>query len=69
MERTFPLKAQYQATGLRHLLGVIFDGFARFQYLSHFLRSYSALKHALERMDAEENFGINHSWNPVRYNS
>ena len=68
MERTFPLKAQNQSAWLRHLRGVIFDGFPRFQYLSHFLRSYSALKHALERMDAEENFGINHSWNPVLYN-
>lgn len=60
MERTFPLKAQDQATRLRHLGGVIFDGLPCFQGLPHFLRGNFALEHTLNSVDAEEEFGVVH---------
>ncbi|MDQ2692559.1 MAG: hypothetical protein M3Y68_11040 [Chloroflexota bacterium] len=54
MERTFPLKAQEQATGLRHFRRVIFDDLSRLYRLRDFLERDIALEHALNGMDAEQ---------------
>lgn len=57
MERAFALKAQDQPTRLRHFGGVIFDHIFGFKRTADFARGYFALKHALNRMGAVENFG------------
>ena len=60
MERTIPMKPQYQVTRLRHLGRIIFKGLPSFQCFPHFLHGNIALKHALNGMHAEEDFGIFH---------
>jgi hypothetical protein len=60
MERTLPLKPQYQAAWLGHFCRVIFDGLPRFDGSQYFLYGNFPLKHTLNGVDTEKGFGNVH---------
>ena len=57
MKRTFALKAHDQSARFGHFGGVIFDHIFSFESLADFGWGYFAFKHALNGVDAVENFG------------
>ena len=60
MKWTFALKPQDQSARLRHFSRVIFNGLTRLKRLRNISRGNIALKHTLNGMHPEDDFGCIH---------
>lgn len=58
MQRTLPLEAKGQPSGLRHLRRIVFDGFARPNGMADAFYSDLTLKHPLNSVHTVQNEGI-----------